>query len=253
MKKYFTTGLAILLPIILTIMIVGFLINFLTKPFLEPTKALLAQFDFFQHPFLWWNEIAFVAVASKIAILFILIGFIFLIGVLGKLFLIDAFFRFGNYLLHRLPFVNKIYKACQDIVHTVFSSSSSTFSQVVLVPFPNQHSLSVGLVTSDAIHSEKIPGMQHLVSVFVPGTPNPSVGFMLMLKREQLMLVNMKVDEAMKCIVSCGVVMPNFTIIKPSTVSDDQQTPNESPFLSSQEQFSQDTLGLCQSSRSHST
>jgi uncharacterized membrane protein len=215
MKKYFTTGVAILLPIILTVVIVEFLVNFLTKPFLEPTKALITQFGFFQHPFLLIHETALVTIASKILILLFLAGFIALIGFLGKLFLIDYLFRVGDYFLHKLPYVNKIYKACQDIVHSLFSSQK-TFSQVALVPFPNAHNLSVGLVIGDPIMLKQIPHESlDLISVFVPCTPNPSVGFMLMFKREQLTFVNMKVDEAMKFVLSCAVVMPDFATSQP--------------------------------------
>lgn len=217
MKKYFMTGLAILLPIILTVMIVGFLINFLTHPFLEPTKALIAQFDFFQQPFLFFNETILVTAASKVLILIFLMGFITLIGFLGKLFLIDYLFRLGDYFLHKLPYVNKIYKVCQDVVHNLFSSSSKSFSQVALVPFPNLHHLSLGLVAGEIIlikqaqHNE----LKDLVATFVPCPFNPSIGFLLIFKKEQLTFVNMKVDEAMKFVISCGVVMPDFAIVQP--------------------------------------
>jgi uncharacterized membrane protein len=149
--------------------------------------------------------------SSKALILFILSGFITLIGLFGKLFLIDFFFRLGDYLLHQLPFVKTIYKACQDVVHSLFSPSSKKFSQVVFAPFPNSDSLSLGLVANEEIGVKNSQEeSEQLISVFIPGTPNPSVGFMLMFKREQLLFVSMKVEEAMKFIVSCGIIMPDF-------------------------------------------
>lgn len=250
MKKYFTSGLAILLPAILTIMIVSFLINFLTQPFLESTITLLEQLDFFNHSFFLFHPKTIVILTSKAFILLFLSGFILLIGLFGKLFLIDAFFRLGDYLLHKLPVINKIYKSCQDVVHSLFSSSSKKFSQVVLVPFPNSSNLGIGLITGDAI---KLANCQqetgHLISVFVPGTPNPSVGFMLMFKREQLHFVNMKVDEAMKFIVSCGVVMPDFEIIQPDEAYE-KQFFSQSDLLSRERQPSQDSIDLQQSAGS---
>lgn len=214
MKKVFTAGLAILLPIVLTMMIVGFLVNILTSPFLEPTRALINHFDFIRHSFFLFDEKSLITIISKILILLSLICLISIVGLFGKLFLIDYFFRMGNHLVQRLPFVNKIYQACQDVVHSLFSSSKS-FSQVVLVPFPNANNLSVGFVTGDSIKIEQSQCARDFVSVFVPGTPNPSVGFLIMFKKEQLTFVNMKVDEAMKFIISCGVVMPDFVIIQP--------------------------------------
>lgn len=216
MKKYFTNGLALLLPVILTVMIVNFLINLVTQPFLNSTTALLEKLFFFQSSLPLFQQTAFLILSSKMLILIFLIGLTILIGIMGKLFLIDLFFRFGDYLFHKLPFVNRIYKACKDVVHSLFSSSSKKFSQVVFVPFPSPENLSIGLVTSASLKIENSDeNHDHLISVFVPGTPNPSVGFLLMFKREQLLFVNMKVDEAMKFIVSCGIVMPDFEIHQP--------------------------------------
>jgi uncharacterized membrane protein len=210
------TGLAILLPIIFTVMIISFFINMLTTPFLEPTKALIGQLNFFQKPFLVFNEATLVTMSSRMVILSFLIAFTILIGLFGKLFLIDYFFRLGDYFFHKLPFVNKIYKACQDVVHSLFSSSSKSFSQVVFVPYPNSRNLSIGLVTGEPLKVGKTDQeTKDLISVFVPGTPNPSVGFLLMFKKEQLIFVDMKVDEAMKFVVSCGTVVPDFSVIQP--------------------------------------
>lgn len=250
MKKYFTSGLAILLPIILTVMIVNFLINFVTQPFLNSTQALLEKLIFPHHSFFLFNQTTFVILSSKFLVLVFLISFTILMGICGKYFLIDVLFRFGNYFLHKLPFINKIYKACQDVVHSIFSSSSKKFSQVVFVPFPSPDNLSLGLVTNDSI---KIVNCQHesenLVSVFIPGTPNPSVGFMLMFKREQLLFVNMKVDEAMKFIVSCGIVMPNFKTLHPHEAYE-KQFFSEDYILSREGQLSQDSPDLYKSTGS---
>lgn len=216
MKKPFTSGLVILLPIALTAVIINFFINFVTAPFLELTQNFLEHLSFFHHPFFLFHQATLINFSSKVLILFILSCFVILIGIVGKLFLVDFLIRLGDYFLHRLPFVNKIYKACKDVVHSLFSSSSKKFSQVVLVPFPHPDSLCLGLVANEALHVERgEEEREHLISVFIPGTPNPSVGFLLMFKREQILFVSMKVEEAMKFIVSCGIVMPPFDIIQP--------------------------------------
>lgn len=223
MKKIFTSGLAVLLPVILTVMIVNFLINFITQPFLNSTQALLETLPLFQQSASLMPPTTFSTLSTKALILLFLIGFTMLIGFLGKYFLIDLLFRMGDYLFHKLPYINKIYKTCKDIVHSLFSSSSKKFSQVVFVPFPNPHNLSVGLVANESIKIKNCPQeADDFLSVFVPGTPNPSVGLMLMFKREQLIFVNMKVDEAMKFIVSCGIVMSNFETYQPQSFHEKQ-------------------------------
>jgi uncharacterized membrane protein len=214
MRTFFKTGLAILLPIIFTFLILNFLVNFFTSPFLGITQNLMIYF--FDSPPLLTKHPEILLGVSKIFILTSLILFILLIGLLGKLFLIDYFLRLGDLFFHHIPFINRIYKACQDVVHSLFSSSSTSFSQVVLVPFPSHEALSIGLVTKEAISVQSHSGSSDLIPVFVPGTPNPTVGFLLMFKKEQLIFVNMKVDEAMKFILSCGIIVSEFSINPPA-------------------------------------
>ncbi len=219
MKKYFTTGLALLLPIVLTVMILCFLINFLTKPFLKCTERFLLQYN----PDLQLHDSFLLIWSSKLLILAALIFFVFLIGLLGRIFFFKSLLHFGDYLIHRIPFVKSIYKASQDVVHGLFSNNSSAFSQVVLVPFPTHNSFSTGFVTKEFLHlTDDSGGTEELIPVFVPGTPNPSVGFMLMFRRKEIYFVDMTIEKAMKMIISCGVAMPDLTIIsKEKTFSDD--------------------------------
>jgi uncharacterized membrane protein len=204
MRKYFTTGLAILLPVLVTFLIIAFLINFLTKPFIEPTLGFLSGI-FSQYQSLHFlQQRGFLVFLSKIVILLLLGGVVFFVGLIAKLFLVDYFIQWGNYFVHKVPFINKIYKACQDVIHSVFHTSTS-FSQVVLVPFPTEKSQSIGFITGKPIDLQEKNATTHFVSVFVPGTPNPSVGFIFILKAEKLVYRDMKVDEAMKFVLSCGV------------------------------------------------
>lgn len=216
MKKTFTSGLALLLPIVVTVMIVGFLINFLTQPFLETTKTAIEQSSLFRDPIFIIHRLSLITLFSKAAILAALFGLTLLVGFLGRHFFLDSIFRYADIVIHKLPIINKIYKICQDVILSLFSSSSKKFTQVVFVPFPNSHSLSIGLITGDEIklqsHGQRD---EDLISVFIPGTPNPSVGFLLMFKRKQILFANMKVDQAMKLIVSCGIAMPDIELLEP--------------------------------------
>lgn len=201
MKNDFKAGLAILLPIMLTLIIVGFLINFFTGPFLKPTEALFNYLGILQN-----SSPVTVLFVSKILILISLGMLIILIGWLARHFLVEYFFQLTDTILHRMPFINRIYKPCREVVNSLLSSGSTTFKQVVLIPFPDQNQLCIGLIAQDSIQFSQ----SEFISVFVPGTPNPTVGFMLMFKKEEMILLNMKVDEAIKFIISCGVVLPEF-------------------------------------------
>ena len=209
MKKSFSTGLAIFLPILLTLMIVAFVINFLTHPFLEMAEALIKQTGFLEGPFYAGKTSPWVTLISKILILLLLIAFTLLIGFLGKQLLLDSLFSLGDRFLKHIPYVNKIYAASQEVVNSLFSSSSRSFSRVVYVPFPHQGKLSVGFVTCESVKIELGHKSQEFVSVFVPGTPNPT-GCLFLVKKEKLHAANLKVDEAMRFIVSCGITLPEL-------------------------------------------
>lgn len=219
MKGYFSTGVVILLPIVLTLVIVNFLINFLTAPFLESTQEFLRHFDFFHRSYFFLSSSVVTTLTSKLLILVILVGFILLIGFMAQHFLIDYLLAWGNYFIHRVPVVNKLYKAIQDTVHSLFSSSSKSSSQVVLVPYPNSELLSIGFAARASVQIPKEGEESNRVAVFVSGTPNPSMGYLLFYKPQDIVYVDMKVEQAMKSIVSCGVVMSDFKIIQPSTPS----------------------------------
>lgn len=210
MKKNFIAGLTILLPIALTIMIVGFLINLITSPFLGTVSTAFDFYGIFNEPFLFLSASKTLMLSSKIFILLFLFLIILLVGVLGQMFLIKHLGRLGDYIFHRIPGFNKIYKSIQDIVHTLFmkSKQKASFSHVVLVPFPHAKMYSIGLITNSTMSAETDAEHNKNVSVFVPGTPNPAMGFMLLFQKDKLVPLDITVEEAIKFIISIGVVFP---------------------------------------------
>lgn len=208
MKKDFLTGLALLMPFVLTLIIIIFLIKIVTAPLMGTVSSAFDYYDILNKPFLFLNGSQVLQLSSRLVILAGLFVVTIVFGILARLFLIKYFVRLSEYVIHRTPFVNNIYKSIQDVVKTVFSKSDNSFSEVVLVPFPHANARSIGLVTSRKTNNESDPEFQELVTVFVPGTPNPSMGFMLLFKREQLTSVDMTVKDAMKFLVSCGVIAP---------------------------------------------
>lgn len=208
MKKDFFTGLALLLPVAITVAIVFFIINLITNPFVNGVSALLDHWNIFNKPFFIFSGQQVLMFASKILVLLALVLIVFLVGMFGRFFIIKHIVRAGEHVIHQIPFVNRIYKSIREIVHTIFGhSEQQRFSSVVLVPFPHSEMLSVGLVASEDVAPGSDPDYQGMVSVFVPGTPNPAMGFMLLFRREQLIPIDMRVQDALKFVISCGVVM----------------------------------------------
>jgi uncharacterized membrane protein len=116
--------------------------------------------------------------------------------------------RQGSRLLHRIPIVKSIYSSVKQVSDTLFSSSGNAFREAVLVQYPRQGAWTIAFVTGK-------PGGeagQHLsddyLSLYVPTTPNPTSGFFLMVPRADVVALKMSVDEALKYIISMGVVAP---------------------------------------------
>lgn len=211
MKKYFVTGLIILLPAALTIAIVAFIFNLLTEPFLGIVKSIFAYYSFLQGGFLFLSADQLQTYLSKIIIIIFLFFSTVLLGLIAHIFFFYYLIRLWDYLIHRIPIINTIYKTCQDMINTLFLSDAKAFQQVVLVPFPNKDANSIGFVTCATL--PPIGGLQDLdrVVVFVPTTPNPTSGFLTLYKKEDLVYLDMKVEDAFKFIISCGVIMVPFS------------------------------------------
>jgi uncharacterized membrane protein len=209
MKKYFITGLVFLLPLVVTIAVLIFLVNLLTKPFIGVVSTMLTQFHIINKGFLFLTPEQVLRYSSQLVILIVLFFFTVLLGIITRWVVVHYFFRLGDRVLHRIPLVNTVYKTTQDIIKTLFVSDKNTFKQVVMVPFPRKDIYVLGLLVreSPGVCSSASGGDQ-LISVLVPTTPNPTTGFLLMVKKEDLIIVDMKPEEAIKYIVSCGVIIP---------------------------------------------
>jgi uncharacterized membrane protein len=194
MRKYFITGLLILVPLAITLWVLNLIIGTMDQSLL-----LL--------PVAWRPEtlIGF-SIPGLGSILTLLI--IFLTGVFTRNFIGRQVVSLWEAVLKRIPVVSSIYSSVKQVSDTLLSSSGNAFRKAVLVQYPRQGSWTIAFVTG-------VPGgdvRNHLkgdyVSIYVPTTPNPTSGFFLMVPRAETIELAMNVDEALKYIVSMGVVAP---------------------------------------------
>ena len=201
MRKYFITGLLILVPLAITLWVVNLVIGTMDQSLL-----LL--------PARWQPEVLFgFRIPGLGTILTLLI--IFLTGVATRNFVGKQVVQLWEGLLIRIPVVNSIYSSVKQVSDTLFSSSGNAFRKAVLVQYPRAGSWTIAFLTG-------VPGgdvANHLVgdyvSIYVPTTPNPTSGFFLMMPRADVIELDMSVDEALKYIVSMGVVAPPMLPKKP--------------------------------------
>jgi uncharacterized membrane protein len=211
MKKSFITGLIILLPLFITFLILRFIINFLTTPFIGLVQSSVEKLDIFKNGFLIFSRSEVILYTSQALTLVILFLLLVILGFLARWFVFHYFFRLSDTIFHRIPFLNKIYMATQEVLNNVFSQETSTFRQVVIVPFPHSKGLCIGFITNEEESFKTEQEIEGRVTVFIPGTPNPTVGFLLMYQKKQLTYIDLKVEDAMKWVVSCGVMTQKFT------------------------------------------
>lgn len=123
--------------------------------------------------------------------------------------------RLWESILGRIPFVKSIYSSVKQVSDTLLSDSGNAFRKALLVQFPHQGSWTIAFLTGTPAPSVARHFTEEHVSVYVPTTPNPTSGYFLMLPRSQVRDLDMSVEEALKYVVSMGVVMPRGLPVPP--------------------------------------
>jgi len=119
-------------------------------------------------------------------------------------------------LLHRIPIVKSIYSSIKQVSDTLFSSSGNAFREAVLVQYPRQGSWTIAFVTGKPGGEAASHLKGDYLSIYVPTTPNPTSGFFLMVQRSDVIELKMSVDEALKYVISMGVVAPSTKPVLPT-------------------------------------
>ena len=208
MRKYFVTGLLILVPLAITIWVLNLIISTMDQSLLLLPER--------------WRPEAVVGFHIPGLGTFLTLLVIFLTGLATRNFVGKRIVWAWEALLVRIPVVRSIYSSVKQVSDTLFSSSGNAFRKAVLVQYPREGSWTIGFLTG-------VPGgdvRNHLqgdyVSLYIPTTPNPTSGFFLMVPRADTIELEMNVDEALKYIVSMGVVSPEYfekkLIIDPAKV-----------------------------------
>lgn len=130
------------------------------------------------------------------------------IGAITTGFLGRSLIGFGERIVDKMPVVRSLYGAIKQILETVLASQSDAFREVVLIEYPRRGIFAIGFVTGTTRGEVQNLSRQDLVNVFVPTTPNPTSGFLLFFPREDLIILDMGVEEAVKMVVSGGIVTP---------------------------------------------
>ena len=135
---------------------------------------------------------------------------LFLTGVLAANFVGRAFVGGWEALMDRIPVVRSVYSAAKNFAEIVFSDSSESFKRVLMIEYPRKGLYSLAFQTSTDLGEVQGRTGEDVVCCFVPTTPNPTSGFVIMVPRKDITVLDMEVDEALKMIISLGVVVPQW-------------------------------------------
>ncbi|MCX7825806.1 MAG: DUF502 domain-containing protein, partial [Verrucomicrobiae bacterium] len=117
---------------------------------------------------------------------------------------------FAETFIARLPLFNRIYGFMREVSHTLLAGQKTVFARVVLVEYPRPGVYAIGFVTSEGEGEVQAKTQARVINVFVPTTPNPTSGFLLMVPREQTIDLDMSVADGMKVVISGGAVVPPY-------------------------------------------
>ena len=202
MRKYIVAGLLVWLPLAITVWVLSWLLGALDGVFawvLSATQAVL--------PATMHERIELLRQVPGLGVVFMAVALL-LTGVFAANIVGQWWLRQWDRLMGKIPIVKSIYNSVKQVSDTLFSSDGNAFREAVLVQYPRQGSWTIAFVTGRpggevAAH---LPG--EYVSVYLPTTPNPTSGFFLMMPRADVHELRMSVDEALKYVISMGVVAP---------------------------------------------
>ena len=195
LRKYIIAGLLVWLPFAATVVIIKLLIDLLDK-----TILLLPP---------EWQPATVLGFSIPGFGIILAISILLLTGMLAANLFGRKLVGFWEAILNRIPLVRSIYNAVKQISSTILDSTGKSFRKVVMLQYPRKGVWSIGFLTNENVSTELDSVDEDLVAVFVPTTPNPTSGFIIMAPRDELTELDMTVEEGFKFIISMGVIVPD--------------------------------------------
>lgn len=203
-RKYIIAGLIVWVPLGITIFAIKLMVDLLDRSLvLLPPSLRPEQLLGFPLP----------GLGIVISTLVIIVTGLVVTNLVGR-----KMVGIGENILDRIPLVRSIYSAVKQVTQTLVSSDKNSFRQVVLIEYPRKEIWTLAFLTGDTIPMFSELTHKTLHTVFVPTTPNPTSGVIIMLPDEDIIRVNLDVEDALKFIMSLGVVTPGSTSKKYSEV-----------------------------------
>lgn len=188
-RKIFLTGLLVMIPLLITIYSILWMLNKVDSVFRRPIEELLG----------------FTIYGLGIIIT---VGIILLAGVIATNYAGHKLFGTTEYFFKKIPIVRSIYFPIKQLTQTIYGSANTAFRKVVLVRYPTPGVYTIGFVTSTGVENIEDKIGKATVAVFIPTTPNPTSGMLVMIPEEDVIVLDICVEDAIKLVVSGGIAKP---------------------------------------------
>ncbi|MFH1406601.1 MAG: DUF502 domain-containing protein [Candidatus Omnitrophota bacterium] len=200
LRNSFLSGLLIILPAVLTIWLLYFIAIKLNNILLNPIIKIV-------RPYLQYEIAVF---AAKFAVLIFSILFIALIGGMANYLITRRLLRLVEKLFLKLPMLNKVYSAIKEVSNAFLGQQQQFFKKVVLLEYPRKGLYSIGFITSETKGEVQVKTKEEVVNIFVPTTPNPTSGVLLLVPKHEVIILDMSIEAGLKLVVSGGAIVPPY-------------------------------------------
>jgi len=200
-KRYLIAGLLVWVPLGVTIFVIKFLVDLFDKSLLLIPASYRPEELF---------GVDIPGVGLVVSLLLILLTGFFAANLLGS-----KVVNLWESMLSRIPLVRSIYQAVKQITEAVFGSGDQTFENVYLIEYPRKGLWTLAFQTSTSVgEAQTKTNLEDVVNLFVPTTPNPTSGFFIMASKKEIRELSLNVDDALKMLISGGVVVPDQQLYK---------------------------------------
>jgi len=210
-KSYFLTGLLALVPVVVTVWVIIWLVRWIADLLrFGIIPGLIHRIVSIPEEPVWLNrilEFSLNATDFLLGLVLVLI-IILVVGALARTYLVRKSLELGENILERIPLAGAIYKATRQLMSGILTGKERRFSRVVLVEYPKQDSWVLGFVSRESGEFFNQATGKKMLNIFVPTTPNPTSGFLLMVPEEQVRNLDLSVEEAFQTIISGGIAVP---------------------------------------------
>ncbi len=196
LRRYLVAGILVWLPLAVTIIVIRFLLELMDKNLRFVPKQYLPE---------TWLGFPIPGLGLVLTILVLLLTGVLVANIVGR-----SAVKLWESLLVRIPIVRTVYSGVKKFSEVVFSDSGQSFKKVLLIEYPRKGLYSLAFQTASQLQEVQAKTAEDVICVFLPTTPNPTSGFIFLVPRKDVIELDMSVDDAVKMIMSLGVIVPQW-------------------------------------------